>query len=48
MIESGNKRREIYEKYNIISKDNVVASELKGYRYILHKGNNHNIVLRVL
>ena len=40
------KRKEIREKYNQLSKEG--QSEIKGYRYSLHKGNNHKIVLKVL
>lgn len=41
------KRKEIYEKYNLVSKEQGEAKE-KGYKYILNKGNNHSVVQRVM
>jgi len=45
ILERNIKRREIHEKYNLLSKEQV---EVKGYRFILNKGNNHNLVKRVM
>ena len=41
-----NKRKEINQKYNKLGKD--LGCEVKGYRYILMKGNNHPLVKRVM
>jgi hypothetical protein len=35
VIEMTNKRKEIHEKYNMISKEIKDSSEQKGYRYLL-------------
>lgn len=39
IIEIGNRRKEIHDKYNQVAKETV--QELKGYRFHINKGNNH-------
>lgn len=40
--EMNQKRKEIHEKYSLLGKE--VAQEVKGYRYMINKGNNHKLV----
>ena len=42
------KRKEIFEKYNSISRDLKENCENKGYRYVLYRGNNSAVIQRVM
>jgi hypothetical protein len=47
--EMAQKKREIYEKYNQFGKEvSQVTAEQKGYRWLLAKGNNSDLVKRVM
>lgn len=48
VVEMTQKRKEIFEKYNSISRELKDNDMNKGYRYVLLKGNNHQLIQRVM
>ena len=44
VMEMSQKRKEIFEKYNSISRDLKENCENKGYRYVLYRGNNSAVI----